>query len=226
MSVFRALKRPVAQSSKSPRSTQLDSESRSWLDALAQEGFARDRAIASLHDLLVRATRFEVNRRRQSLAHLASSELDDLVQQSADDALMAVLAKLDSFRGDSRFTPWAYKFAVLEASVKVRQRVWQNRMVPTDSAGIDVLADVSQKPETSAEHAELLLAIKQAISDSLSPHQRRVLIALTLNDVPIDVLAQRLGTTRGALYKTLHDGRVKLRQKLAERGFQTEVDSR
>src|SRR3954464_11872836 len=86
-------------------------------------------AIARLHALLLRAARFEVGRRRAALAHVRGEELDDIATQAADDALMAVLAKLDDYRGASRFTTWAYKFALLEAGVKLRRRAWQGREV-------------------------------------------------------------------------------------------------
>ena len=92
----------------------------------------RDAAIAALHALLLKAARFEVDRRRAAFPHLRGDDFDDLAQQSADDALVAVLSKLDDFRGDSRFTTWAYKFALLEAGVKVRRRAWQGREVPLE----------------------------------------------------------------------------------------------
>jgi RNA polymerase sigma-70 factor, ECF subfamily len=170
-----------------------------------------DGAIADLHALLLRAARFELHRR-----DLLD---DDLATQAADDALMAVLAKLDSFRGASRFTTWAYKFALLEAGVKGRRRAWQGREVPLEADGWAQLPDGRASPDADAETTELLAAVRDAIADALTPHQRAVLVAITLNDVPIDVLAERLATTRGALYKTLHDARRKLRARLAEDGL-------
>ena len=139
--------------------------------------------------------------------------------QAADDALMAIMSKLHTFRGDSRFTTWAYKFALLEAGVKVRRRAWQGREVPLEFDGWAQLPDRHASPGADAETAELLAAVRDAIADALTPHQRAVLVAITLNDVPIDVLAERLATTRGALYKTLHDARRKLRARLADNGL-------
>jgi len=107
----------------------LDSDSQAWLEALRAEGATREQAVARLHALLLRATRFEVSRRRSAMPQLSGSELDDIANQSADDALVAVLAKLDEFRGRSRFTTWAYKFALLEAAVKMRRRPWHAREV-------------------------------------------------------------------------------------------------
>jgi RNA polymerase sigma-70 factor, ECF subfamily len=189
------------------------------LNALRTSGGGRDAAVARLHELLVRAARFEVSRRRTALSHVRGEELDDLALQAADDALMAVLAKLDSYRGASRFTTWAYKFALLEAGVRLRRRAWQEREVVLEPDAWPLLADVAQGPEGRTETGEQLRAIGQAIDACLTEHQREVLVALALNEVPIDVLADRLGTTRGALYKTLHDARRKLRAELAGRGF-------
>src|SRR5262245_32608422 len=131
---------------------------------------------------------------------------------------MGVLARLDSFQGASRFTTWAYKFALLEAAVKLRKRAWQGRELPLEEEAWDRLPSAEAGPADSAERAELLAAVRAGIA-SLTPHQRQVLVALAINGVPIDVLADRLNTTRGALYKTLHDGRRNLRAYLTERGF-------
>jgi RNA polymerase sigma-70 factor (ECF subfamily) len=197
----------------------LDPDSRRWLEELGGDGAARDAAIARLHALLLRAARYEVARRRRGLAHLRGGDHDDLAQQAADDALVAVLAKLGDFRGDSRFTTWAYKFALYEAAVKLRRRAWQERELPLESEGWSVIAATDASPADQAAERELLDALQTAIAEALSGHQREVLVAITLNGVPIDVLAERLNTTRGALYKTLHDARKKLRRRLAADGF-------
>ena len=109
----------------------LDGESRDWLRDLRSCGATKDEAVARLHELLLRAARFEVSRRRGALPHVRGDELDDIGLEAADDALMSVLRRLDDFRGASRFTTWAYKFALLEAAVKLRKRAWQGREVPS-----------------------------------------------------------------------------------------------
>ena len=177
----------------------------------------------ALHDLLLRGARFEASRRRAALSHVRGEALDDLAIQAADDALMAVLQKLDDFRGASRFTTWAYKFALLEAGVRLRRRAWQEREVVLDSDSWRQLAPSTPGPAAGAERAEVMKALAECIGDDLTPHQRRVLVALAIDGVPIDVLAERLATTRGALYKTLHDARRKLRTELAARGFPIEA---
>lgn len=212
---------PAAKALSTPASP-LDLESREWLRDLRSEGVARDHAIARLHALLVRAARFEVARRRRALAHLRGDELDDIALEAADDALMSVLARLDDFRGASRFTTWVYKFALLEAAVKLRKRAWQERELPLEPETWNLFASVDLEPDAEVEQRELLATLQDAISEVLTPRQRQVLVALALNGVPIDVLAERLGSTRGALYKTLHDARRKLRAHLHESGLSLE----
>jgi len=197
----------------------LDDESRAWLRDLRAVGTTQDEAVARLHALLLRAARFEVARRRPTLPHLRGDELDDIATEAADDALMSVLARLDDFRGASRFTTWVYKFALLEAAVKLRKRAWQGRELPLEPESWSRFASSGPDPQVGAEQTELLSTLKTAIDEVLTPHQRRVLIAIALNGVPIDVLADRLESTRGALYKTVHDARQKLRGHLAERGL-------
>jgi RNA polymerase sigma-70 factor (ECF subfamily) len=212
---------PVQPHPASPAAT-LDPESREWLRDLRAEGRTRSAAVERLHALLLRAARFEVARRRPTLPHLRGNELDEIALEAADDALMSVLKRLDDFRGASRFTTWVYKFALLEAAVKLRKRAWQGREVPLEPETWSLFASGGLGPEAEAEQSELLSTLKQAIAEVLTPHQRNVLVALALNGVPIDVLADRLGTTRGALYKTLHDARQKLRRHLNETGLPLE----
>jgi RNA polymerase sigma-70 factor (ECF subfamily) len=197
----------------------LDLDSREWLSGLRAQGTEREASIARLHALLLRAARFEVARRRPALPHLRGNELEDIAHEAADDALVSVLARLDDFRGESRFTTWAYKFALLEAAVKLRKRAWQGREVPLEPESWALFESADPGPEGGLEQSELLRAVQAGIAEALTPHQRRVLIALALNGVPIDVLADRLETTRGALYKTLHDARRKLRAYLQEAGL-------
>jgi RNA polymerase sigma-70 factor, ECF subfamily len=194
-------------------------DSRKWLSALRGTGDERNAAVRRLHQLLVRAARCEVSRRRAALSHVRGEELDDLALQAADDALVAVLSKLDDYRGESRFTTWAYKFALLEAGVRLRRRAWQEREVVLEPEAWPLMADGRKSPQSQAEASELMEALKHSIDSCLTDHQREVLVALALNGVPLDVLTERLNTNRGALYKTLHDARRKLRSNLALKGF-------
>jgi RNA polymerase sigma-70 factor (ECF subfamily) len=198
--------------------SRLDRESAAWLGRLQPDSPGYRTAVEDLRMLLLKAARFEV-RRRGPASPAGDPELEDLAQQSADDALLAVLRKLGDFRGESRFTTWAYKFALLEAAVKVRRRAWQGREVKIDEAAWTRLATPAQSVGDELETAELLAAIAEAVPRCLTAHQREVLTALALDGVPVDVLAERLDTTRGALYKTLHDARRRLRAELEKKGL-------
>ncbi len=209
----------MARRTEDPNLSSRDEESCAWLSGLRAQGEERERTIRRLHELLLRAARFEVARRRTALPHIRGGDVEDIAHQSADDALVAVIEKLDDYRGDSRFTTWVYKFALLEAAVNLRRRAWQGREVPLEPDTWPLVADGRPSPERSTEVRELLSAIQDGIQNDLTAHQREVFTALALNGVPIDVLAERLSTTRGALYKTLHDARQKLRARLAELGL-------
>jgi RNA polymerase sigma-70 factor, ECF subfamily len=189
-----------------------------WVAALSAGGREQDNATRRLHELLLRAARFEVNRRRGALD--SAVDVDQLAADAAHDALMAITAKLHTYRGESRFTTWAYKFALLEAATKVRRRAWRGREVSLDPDAWTRLPNLDAGPARTAEQSELILALRRAIEETLTPHQRLVLVSVTLEGVPIDVLAERLSTTRGAVYKTLHDARRKLRQRLSEQGLE------
>jgi RNA polymerase sigma-70 factor (ECF subfamily) len=219
--MLRAEIAPAAVSVSGSRSG-TDAESLAWIEALSGAGRRHDEAVEALHALLLRAARFEVARRGGG----HSGELDDLATQAANDALMAIIRKLHTYRGESRFTTWAYKFALLEAAVKVRTRAWRGQEIPLEADGWAQIADRRSSPDADAESSELIAAVCDGIAEALTPHQRNVLVALTLNGVPIDVLADRLGTTRGALYKTLHDARRKLRARLSEDGLALESTTR
>jgi RNA polymerase sigma-70 factor, ECF subfamily len=224
-SVEHALTRPSAAAALAPDPVPaglVDDESRVWLHDLRAQGPVREAAVERLHALLLRAARFEVARRRAGLPHLRGDEFGEIALEAADDALMSVLARLDDFRGASRFSTWVYKFALLEAAVKLRKRAWQGREVPLEQEGWDLLSSAGLGPAGAAEQSELLAALQDGIG-ALTPHQRRVLVALAVNGVPIDVLADRLNTNRGALYKTLHDARRNLRTYLTSRGFEPVV---
>ena len=187
-----------------------------WVENLSSEGPTHEDAVERLHDLMLRAARFELSRRREALSHVRGEELDDIAMQAANDATMAVLGKLADFRGASRFTTWAYKFALLETGVKLRRRAWQSREVVLDDDGWAAFAGGGSTVHEELEQHEVLDDLREAIGE-LTPHQQRVFVALALNEVPIDVLAERLGTSRGALYKTLHDARRNLRRALEGR---------
>ena len=194
-----------------------------WYADLRSSGPGRDEASAHLHELLLRAARFEVSRRRGSLPHLSAGELDEIAVEAASEAAVSVLRRLDDFRGESRFSTWAYKFALLETAVRIRRRAWRDRELTLDPDAWSALESIGAGPDTSAERSALLAAIRDGIEHILTPHQREVLIAVALDGIPIDVLAERLGSNRNALYKTVHDARRRHRAHLEAAGYGEEL---
>jgi RNA polymerase sigma-70 factor (ECF subfamily) len=203
-----------------PAATALDPESADWLDALRADGAQREGALARLHGLLLGVARAEAFRRRGSLPATVSGDLDALCMQAADDALRAVTEKLDAFRGDSRFTTWAYKFAILEISMRLRLSAWDQRRIVLDDAAWERLVDPAADAQRRFEQQEVVAALRRAVADALTRRQREVFLAVALEEVPIDVVAERMGTSRGAVYKVLHDARRKLRRILAQAGIE------
>ena len=189
-----------------------DHESRRWLDALRGEGAAREEAVGRLHAFLLRAARVEVGR-RASPSQLRGEELDDVAAEAADEALVTILAHLDEFRGASRFTTWACRFAILATSDALKKRMWKGRELPFDGDWAR-LTPSAPGPDEQLEQRELLQDLHRAVEHVLSEQQREVFVAVALNGVPIDVVAARRGSSRGAVYKVLHDARRKLRTRL------------
>jgi RNA polymerase sigma-70 factor, ECF subfamily len=204
----------------------LDAESRSWVQGLRTGGSEREAAVARLHGLLLRVARHELHRRSGSL-RLRGPELDDLANQAADDALLAITTKVDGFRGESRFTTWAYKFVIFEVSTKLARHFWRTSTVALEQQDWDRLPDrLGVQPHQRAEWHELLAALRRAVEEDLTDRQRRVFVAVALNNVPMDVLALELASNRNAIYKTLFDARRKLRASLAANGYLPHTASR
>lgn len=194
-----------------------DADSAGWVEALSAAGRAHDDAVQRLHALLLRASRFEVARRRQALGYLRE-DLDDLATQAADDALMAIMAKLHTYRGDSRFTTWAYKFVIFEVSGKVARHAWRRHPPNRTELLFERIPDsLAPRPGDRLEQHEQFKALSAAIAE-LTERQREVFVAIALNEVPIDVLAVQLGTNRNAIYKNLFDARRNLRASMASAG--------
>ena len=195
-----------------------------WIAELTTPGPVREDALQRLHALLLKAARFQVLRMATLRAAVSPAQIEDIVNLAADDAMVAVLGKLATFEGRSRFTTWAFKFAILQAAVELRRQAWSYREVPLESA--PPVVEPRPSPDQYAEGADLAAAVRGAIDRVLTPHQRRIALALLVDEVPIDVLAERLRTNRNALYKTLHDARSRLRAHLTAEGYLTPGRSR
>ena len=211
----------VPVSSRGP----LDEESSEWLRCLSGTGrdargnAEREQALARLHEMLLRVARAELRRRSRPVG-VDGRELDDLAHQAADDALVAITSKLNRFRGDSRFTTWAYKFVILEVSAKLGRHYLRNAPVQAADDAWDRIPDrFGADPAQHAETRELAQALRRAVTESLSERQRRVFVAIIIAGVPLDALAAELGSTRNAIYKTMFDARRKIRAHLVAHGY-------
>jgi RNA polymerase sigma-70 factor (ECF subfamily) len=194
----------------------LDVESRSWVDRLVAAEPARGQAIAELHERLRREAAFHIRRRIRNRPDFPRSDIDDLAVQAADDALIALLRKLDDFRGDSQFLTWARRFAALEAPVSIRRRLGHDRVgISKDPDRALLVADPGPSVHDRAEARELLKSVCDLMVDQLTARQRTVLTRVALDGESTTTVAGELQMSRSAIYKSLHDARVKLRTHLA-----------
>ena len=193
---------------------------------LTDAGPAREAALGRLHELLVRIARAEVARRGPRL-RITGPELEDLANQAAADALVSITGRLGQFRGESRFTTWAYKFVIFEVSAKIGRHFWRHPVVPLDAEDWSRLpARFGVDPAHQAEWGDLFAALRQAVDTELTPRQRAVFVAIVLNDVPLDTLVVSLASSRNAIYKMLFDARRKLRAALVTNGYLPDDSSR
>ncbi len=186
-------------------------------------------AIEELRVMLLKASLYTLVTHVSDLYHLGEQERVALAEDCAQEALLAVLARLDDFRGESKFTTWAYKFAVNIALNRARRERWKGVSLDAlseDDYSLDWLewkegfqpADT----ETSTLQAEVGNVIHQAIRIELTDRQRQVLKWIVFDEVPMDVVVERLETNRNAVYKLLHDGRLKVKKHLASHGYDVE----
>jgi RNA polymerase sigma-70 factor (ECF subfamily) len=205
---------------------ELDPDSEQWIQMLSGPGPQREEVLVRLHELLLRVARGEM-RRRGGRLQITGPELDDLAYQAAADALLAIVAKLGQFRGESRFTTWAYKFVIFEVSAKVGRHFWSHPAVPMDAEDWERLPGrLGLDPAREAERRDIADAVRRAVDEHLTPRQRQVFVAIVLNGVPMDALVAELGSTRNAIYKTMFDARRKLRAALAANGYLDDETSR
>lgn len=186
-------------------------------DRLRSTGGERDAAIGELHALVTRAARHQASRMPAIAARLGTKQLHDAITTAANEATLAVLRKLDTFEGRSLFSTWVFKFGILHANTELKRATWRDTEI-----NIEALAELASADHTPEQHAvadSLAQAVRAALATALTAHQRTVTTALLVAEIPIDVLAERMGTSRNALYKTLHDARKRLRTVLGEQGF-------
>jgi RNA polymerase sigma-70 factor (ECF subfamily) len=198
-----------------------------WLADLRAEPDVQAPALEDLHKRLQRGIFYYLSRERSDLSHLSAQELQQMSEDLAQDATLRVLENLDTFRGDSLFTTWAARIAVRVAISDLRRARYRDFSLDNLTAEGDVLPASANPllgtrpvtPERAAERDEVLRKIDDALSDALTERQRKALIAVVVQEVPLEIVAEQLGTNRNALYKLLHDARRKLKTTLEGQGL-------
>jgi|SRR5688500_18822229 len=198
-----------------------------WLHDLNTNGEPQEAAIADLRELLLRATLYFFSRNLGDFGGLNRDEILQRAEDSAQDALIAVMNHLQDFRGDSKFTTWAYKFAINIALMAARHERWKGVSLDELSFSNEgafferVLQDktTGSAPDQSALQNEVRETIQDVIEHDLTDKQRRVILMMVFNDVPMDEVVHHLDANRNAVYKMLHDARRKLKSSLQARGF-------
>ena len=200
-----------------------------WLHDLNANGQTQESAITDLRDLLLRASLYFFNRNLGDFANMTHDKILQCAEDCAQDALIAVLNHLSDFRGDSKFTTWAYKFAINIALMTARREAWKGKSLEELSSLdhrklFEWMGDKSSglTPDQSALQEEISHIIRDVIERDLTERQRKVLILMVFNEVPMDEVVQQLDTNRNAVYKMLHDARRKLKSSLQARGFEVE----
>jgi RNA polymerase sigma-70 factor (ECF subfamily) len=199
-----------------------------WLYELSTNGEMQEAAIADLRDLLLRAALYFFSRNLSDFRGMQRGEILQRAEDCAQEALIALLNHLPDFRGDSKFTTWAYKFAINMALMTARRERWKGTSLDQASFSHDGVrfewlthdGSPGQTPDRSAQQEEISMIIQEVIEHDLTEKQRQVLLLMVFHEVPMDVVVQRLGTNRNAIYKLLHDARRKLKNELHARGFE------
>jgi RNA polymerase sigma-70 factor, ECF subfamily len=192
-----------------------------WLDELTASGEIQETAIADLRNLLLRAALYFFNRNPGDFEGMNRDEILQCAEDCAQEALIAVMDHLADFRGDSKFTTWAYKFAINMALMTARRQRWKGKSLDELPVSNRALFD-GELPDQSLIQREIRGILEEVIKGELTDRQRQVLILMVFHEVPMDEVVQRLGTNRNAIYKMLHDARRKLKNRLLARGFEVE----
>jgi RNA polymerase sigma-70 factor (ECF subfamily) len=208
----------------------IDRTNEQWLAELTGPADLQASAIEDLRQRLQRGIFYYLSRERSDLSHLSNQEITQMAEDLAQDATLRVMENLDSFRGDSRFTTWATKIAVRVAISDLRRARYKDfslddltadgDLLPASATGVN--STPIPNPEDATERADVMVKISKALEEVLTERQYQALSAVALQGVPLDIVAERMGTNRNALYKLLHDARRKLRSYLETQGLSTD----
>lgn len=197
-------------------------EYRSWLEDLRSEGQGREDALVELRDILSRVLPRALSRYLSPDSGHFDAFLEDVIQET----LLRVLDRLDSFEGRSQFTTWVYKIAIRIALNELRLRKWKEVSLDgledgpePDQMPSERFASSDPDPGAVAEQNDAMALVRRIIQEELTPRQRTIMMAVNVQGMPLDVVAQRTGTNRNALYKMMHDARLKLKRRLEREGL-------
>ncbi len=198
-----------------------------WIADLTTSSAGQTQALQDLRERLQRGIFYYLSRERSDLAQLSTQELTQMAEDLAQDATLRVMENLDSFRGDSRFTTWATKIAVRVAISDLRRARYKDFRLDDVTAEDELLPAAANlnnhnplpNPESAAERSDVMTKIDSALREALTDRQYQALEAVALRGVPLEVVAEQMGTNRNALYKLVHDARRKLRTSLEAQGL-------
>ncbi len=203
-----------------------------WLADLTGPVNVQEPALKALNTRLQRGIYYYLSRERSDLSQYSAQEITQMAEDLAQDAVLRVLDNLNSFRGDSRFTTWATKIAVRVAISDLRRARYKDfrlddvtaddELLPTTSSAPSVTQSASPTPENAAERQDVMEKIDAALREALTDRQYEALNAVAVKGVPLEVVAEQMGTNRNALYKLVHDARRKLRSHLEAQGLSIE----
>ena len=188
-----------------------------WLSDLRANGETRSMALEDLRAVIQKGLPYALSRWLSPDLPQFSS----LVEEVTQETLLRVLDQLNTFEGRSQFTTWVHKIAVRIALTELRRKRWRDSSLDELTENEDappppgLLADSQASPETSAERGDMMTRVRRIIEEELTDRQRQALILLGVQDMPIEDAARKLKTNRNALYKLLHDARLRLRTRLA-----------
>jgi RNA polymerase sigma-70 factor (ECF subfamily) len=188
-----------------------------WLSDLRNNGPQRDLALEDLRGIIQKGLPYALSRWLSP----EQPQFSSLVEEVTQETLLRVLDQLDTFEGRSQFTTWVHKIAVRIALTELRRKRWRDSSLDELTENEDVppppglLADSHAGPETSAERADMLVRVRRIIDEELTDRQREALILLGVQDMPMEDAARKLKTNRNALYKLLHDARLRLKRRLS-----------
>ncbi|MBN1231261.1 MAG: sigma-70 family RNA polymerase sigma factor [Anaerolineales bacterium] len=200
----------------------IDRTNQEWMEALRDP--ISSEALEDLRIILVRGL-------KASLSSRVKGDLDSLVEDFAQDALMKVLKSLETFRGESRFTTWAQKIAIHVAFTELRRRRWKDislqDIIETDDGSEytpKILTDPTATPEQKTTQRSILEMVQTLIDEELTDRQRDAMLAVLQGGMPLSEVAKHLGTNRNALYKLIFDARQRLQRRLYETSNLTAQD--